>query len=133
MRKGARGRGFITCHLLRLCLGREEGGTGIKQQAPVQLHLTRSARWSAPCPLPTHFTTAMPPGMDVRSSFFFLLLLPGLSGEGHTVGRGQPVLVVSLVWAWLWVLPKVAAPGTEIVDGGVTSSVRKESGLVWAG
>uniref|UniRef100_A0A5F9DP70 Mucin 1, cell surface associated n=1 Tax=Oryctolagus cuniculus TaxID=9986 RepID=A0A5F9DP70_RABIT len=37
----------------------------------------------------------MPPGMDIRSPFFLLLLLPGITGEGCEVGRGSTLALQS--------------------------------------
>nr|XP_021586242.2 mucin-1 [Ictidomys tridecemlineatus] len=77
VRKGEGGRSFVTCHLLRLCLGRK-GGTGIKQQAPVPLQLT-AVRLESALPPPHQFNTTMTPG--IQSPFFLLLLLPVLPGQ----------------------------------------------------
>lgn len=119
------GRGFVTCHLLRLSLGRE--GDQYKAAGACALHLTRSACLSRFCPLLTPLTTTMTLG--IQAPFFLLLLLvPVLTGERHKVRRGCSALVVFPAFLWVLFPGRWHPKRQKLQTGGLICARTKERG-----
>lgn len=86
-----RGRSFVTCHLLGLCLGREGDwykAAGTRAESPHTPHAAPALSLILP---PSRLLTTMTPG--IRAPFFLLLLLASPKGERRKVGRGWAVQV----------------------------------------